>query len=96
MVTAMVGGHPEVSPIRRYWSLLIPERRDLSVIVAFAMMDGILMLASLIAVETLVNTVAFGRYLQPVIVLALILFVFLTFAAGRGSGRADRTAGVGG
>jgi putative ABC transport system ATP-binding protein len=76
------GGHPEVSPIRRYWSLLIPERRDLSVILAFAMMDGILMLASPIAVETLVNTVAFGRYLQPIIVLALILFTFLTFAAG--------------
>lgn len=76
------GGHPEVSPIRRYWALLIPERRDLSVILVFAMMDGILMLASPIAVETLVNTVAFGRYLQPVIVLALILFIFLTFAAG--------------
>lgn len=76
------GGHPEVSPVRRYLALLRPERRDLSVIFVFALMDGLLMLASPIAVETLVNTVAFGRYLQPIIVLAVILFIFLTFAAG--------------
>jgi putative ABC transport system ATP-binding protein len=76
------GGHPEIPPVRRYWALMVPERRDLSVILAFAIMDGILMLASPIAVETLVNTVAFGRYLQPIIVLAVVLFIFLTFAAG--------------
>jgi len=76
------GEHPEVPPFRRYWALMVPERQDLSVILAFAIMDGILMLASPIAVETLVNTVAFGRYLQPVIVFAVVLFTFLTFAAG--------------
>ena len=31
--------------------------------------------------EALVNTVAFGRYLQPVVVLAFLLFTFLAFAA---------------
>ena len=39
-------------------------------------------IATPIAVEALVNTVAFGRFLQPVVVLALMLFVFLAFAAG--------------
>jgi putative ABC transport system ATP-binding protein len=75
------GSHAEVAPFSRYWALMVPERRDLWVIVIFAMMDGLFLLASPIAVETLVNTVAFGRYLQPIIVLALLLLTFLTFAA---------------
>jgi ABC-type bacteriocin/lantibiotic exporter with double-glycine peptidase domain len=75
------GSHPEVAPFSRYWALMVPERRDLWVVVIFAMMDGLFLLASPIAVETLVNTVAFGRYLQPIIVLALLLLTFLTFAA---------------
>ena len=37
-----------------------------------------------VAVEALVNTVAFGRYLQPVVVLAILLFTFLAFAAEGG------------
>jgi ABC-type bacteriocin/lantibiotic exporter with double-glycine peptidase domain len=37
------------------------------------------MLATPMAVETLVNTVAFGRFLQPIMVLALILLMFLGF-----------------
>ena len=50
-------------------------------ILVFSLVVGVLTLASPIAVEALVNTVAFGQYLQPVIVLALILFTFLAFAA---------------
>jgi putative ABC transport system ATP-binding protein len=75
------GSHPEVTPFSRYWALMVLERRDLWVVIVFAMMDGLFLLASPIAVETLVNTVAFGRYLQPIIVLALLLLTFLTFAA---------------
>ena len=75
------GSHHDLSPIRRYWKLMLPERSDLWVILVFAVMDGVLMLASPIAVETLVSTVAFGRYLQPIVVLAVALLIFLTFAA---------------
>ena len=50
-------------------------------IVVFSIIDGVLLLATPIAVEALVNTVAFGRYLQPIVVLAIMLFTFLTFAA---------------
>lgn len=42
---------------------------------------GLLALATPIAVEALVNTVAFGTLLQPVIVLALVLFACLGFMA---------------
>ena len=47
----------------------------------FALLVGVLALAMPVAVEALVNTVAFGRYLQPVVVLAILLFTFLAFAA---------------
>lgn len=50
-------------------------------ILVFSIIDGVLLLVTPIAVEALVNTVAFGRYLQPIIILAILLFTFLAFAA---------------
>lgn len=70
-----------VSPMRRLWRLVLPEKKDLWVILVFSIIDGVLLLATPIAVEALVNTVAFGQYLQPIIILAILLFTFLAFAA---------------
>ena len=70
-----------VKPYERLIGLLCPEKSDLWTVLVFSIMVGILALASPIAVEALVNTVAFGRYLQPVIVLSFILLTFLGFAA---------------
>jgi putative ABC transport system ATP-binding protein len=71
----------EPSPLSRFLHLLRPERSDIAVIVVFGIVVGLLTLSTPIAVEALVNTVAFGRFLQPVIVLAIILFTFLGFSA---------------
>lgn len=68
-------------PFSRLWGLLQPERKDLWVVLLFSVVVGLLAIASPVAVEALVNTVAFGRFLQPVIVLAILLFTFLAFAA---------------
>lgn len=65
------------TPLERLRGLLRPEWPDIWVILVFAMVVGLLTLATPIAVESLVNTVAFGTLLQPVIVLAIILFAFL-------------------
>ncbi len=70
-----------LKPFARLLRLARPERKDLWVILVFSMVVGVLALAAPIAVEALVNTVAFGRYLQPVVVLAILLFTFLAFAA---------------
>lgn len=51
-------------------------------IVLFTAIVGLLALASPIAVEALVNSVAFGGLIQPVVVLTLILLACLAFAAG--------------
>lgn len=85
--------HPELSdvdgarqlgmkPTRRLFRLLRPEWNDIWIILVFAFVAGVLSLATPIAVEALVNTVAFGRLLQPVVILAALLFGFLAFAGG--------------
>lgn len=67
-------------PVARLAELLRPEWDDIWIILAFAFVAGLLSLSTPIAVEALVNTVAFGRLLQPVVVLATLLFGFLAFA----------------
>lgn len=69
------------SPLARLKQVLQPEMTDVWLVVLFAFVVGLLALATPIAVESLVNTVAFGRYLQPIVVLAAILFGFLAFSA---------------
>ena len=71
-----------LSPIRRLLALLRPESTDIRSVIIFAIFVGILSLTTPLAVEALVNTVAFGKYLQPLIVLSIIVFVFLAFRAG--------------
>lgn len=72
--------HAHPSPQARLWHLLWPERRDIGVVIIFAVMVGILMLAVPVTIETLVNTVSFRGLQQPVVVLSLLLFVCLAFA----------------
>ena len=68
-------------PFERLMALIRADSSDLWAILVFSMVVGILALATPIAVEALVNTVAFGRYLQPIVILSLILLTFLGFAA---------------
>lgn len=75
------GHERHASPWSRLLALLAPERGDIIVIIIFAVLVGVLALSTPIAVESLVNTIAFGQLLQPVIVLAALLFTLLAFAA---------------
>lgn len=73
--------HSPANPLSRLLTLMKPEWSDIWIVVVFAFTVGLLTLATPIAVESLVNTVAFGRFMQPIVVLALILLIFLTFSA---------------
>ena len=73
--------HPHFSPLRRLVAILRPEARDIWVVSVFSAIVGLLALATPITVEALVNTVAFGSLLQPVVVLSLVLLGFLGFAS---------------
>jgi ABC-type bacteriocin/lantibiotic exporter with double-glycine peptidase domain len=66
---------------RRLLGLLRMERKDIWVVIVFSIWVSILSLAIPITVETLVNTVAFGALVQPVVALAVLLAGCLTFAA---------------
>jgi ABC-type bacteriocin/lantibiotic exporter with double-glycine peptidase domain len=68
-------------PGQRLRALLRVERRDLSVIVVYSVVIGLLTLVLPIAVQSLVNTVAFGNVLQPLVVLTLIVLAALGFSA---------------
>jgi ABC-type bacteriocin/lantibiotic exporter with double-glycine peptidase domain len=62
-------------------ALLRLERRDVWTILAFALGVGLLSIVTPAAIEALVNTVAFGVLLWPVVVLALVMLAFLVFSA---------------
>ena len=72
------GEHP--TPFRRFMGLLKLEKNDIWTVVLFALVSGVLGLATPLAVESLVNVVSWGTYLQPLIVLAVILLASLGLA----------------
>lgn len=78
---SVAGEGAAATPVERLWSLFRPESSDLWIIVIFALANGILALATPIAVESLVNTVTFGQLLQPIVILAVMLLAFLVFSA---------------
>jgi ABC-type bacteriocin/lantibiotic exporter with double-glycine peptidase domain len=77
------GGHhggAKTRPMKRLVEALRLERSDVWTVVAFATAVGVLSIVTPAAIEALVNTVAFGAYLWPVIVLAGVMFAFLVLA----------------
>ena len=69
-----------VHPLRRLLRLVRPDRRDLLAVAIFAVAIGVLLLATPIAVQALVNFVALGGAIPPLLVVTLFLFLGLTFA----------------
>jgi putative ABC transport system ATP-binding protein len=67
-------------PFRRLWRFFSPDYRDIGAMILFGTVAGLLGLTTPLAVEWVVSTVAFGRYLQPLVVLSLMMFVLLSFA----------------
>ncbi|MFN0019599.1 MAG: peptidase domain-containing ABC transporter [Pirellulaceae bacterium] len=77
-----VSVHSEtMSPPARLWALLRPERSDLLVLFVFSLIVGLLTLTTPIAFQSMVDTVAFGRFLQPLVVLTMLLLTFMAFSA---------------
>ncbi|MDA8743297.1 ATP-binding cassette domain-containing protein [Rubripirellula amarantea] len=72
--------HVHASPLKRFIGLLYLERRDILTVALFGFVSGLLTLATPLAVESLVNVVSWGTYLQPLIVLGAILLACLGIA----------------
>ncbi len=69
------------SPLSRTLMIIRAEWSDIWVVLVFALLSGILALATPMAVQVMVSFVAFGRFLQPVIVLSLMLMGLTSFWA---------------
>ncbi|RYG24415.1 ATP-binding cassette domain-containing protein [bacterium] len=69
-----------ISPLSRFAGLLRAERGDLAVLGVYTLAVALLTLAVPFAVQALVNTIATGIFLQPVIVLTLIVLGGLAVA----------------
>ncbi len=78
-------------PIKRLIQLTWPDRGDFLIVLVFAFAIGFLSLATPVAVQTLVNFVAFGGSTQPVVVIGLLLLSLLLFV---GAMRAVKTVVV--
>lgn len=73
-------GTPRMTPDVRLRALLSRERQTLTVAVVYSVVIGLLSLVVPVAVQSLVNTIAFGSALQPLVVLTLFVFVALGFS----------------
>ena len=70
-----------MAPVARLKALLQGERQTLWVAVVYSVVIGLLSLVVPIAVQSLVNTIAFGSAMQPLVVLTLLVAVGLGFSA---------------
>ena len=71
-----------LSPFARVRELARLEAADLRAVLVYSVGVGLFALTTPIAVQSLVNTVAFGALLQPLVVLSILLLGGLVFAAG--------------
>jgi len=69
-------------PLERLQQLIHIEREDIGTLIAYGIGIGVMSLGMPVAVQALVNTIAFGALLQPLVVLTLILLVLLSFSNG--------------
>jgi putative ABC transport system ATP-binding protein len=83
MTTSHSGGKPwhGAAPWIRLRSWLQFEKSNLWVAIIYSVAIGILSLALPLATQSLVNTVAFGSILQPIVVLSILLLAFLSFSS---------------
>ncbi len=78
-----------LEPFARLRALLVGERQTLWVAAVYSVVIGLLTLVLPIAVQSLVNTVAFGAALQPLVVLTLFVLLALGFSTVLNGARAS-------
>ncbi|OYW71326.1 MAG: hypothetical protein B7Z37_28095 [Verrucomicrobia bacterium 12-59-8] len=71
-------GHGSVSPVRRFFGLLLAERREVRTLLVFSVFSALLYLAVPLAVDAIVSNLAFGGqsrpFVQALVVVGLALF----------------------
>lgn len=78
--TVSIAKEDAKKPLRRFLGLLRFDVRDIILIALFGLVAGVLTLAAPLAVESLVNVVSWGTYVQPLVVLASFLMACMVLA----------------
>ncbi len=73
-------GKPHPSPFLRLRGWMEAERKDIWVVIIYSIFIGLLSLVVPIATQNLVNTIAFGTLLQPLVVLSILVLLALIFS----------------
>ncbi len=73
--------HDHVPPLTRVFKLLAPDRRDIIIVMVFAVAIGLFNLVTPVVAMAVVNTAAQQTLAQQVIVLSIALLVALSLAA---------------
>jgi ABC-type bacteriocin/lantibiotic exporter with double-glycine peptidase domain len=73
--------HHGPAPVSRLWELLHPERRELWMVIVYALAVGVLSLATPITAMAVVNTAALATLVQQLFILCLVLLACLGLAA---------------
>lgn len=76
------GRDHQPSPVQRLRGLVTMERDAVAVVVVYAVAVGVLSLATPLAIQVLINWLAFGALYQPVVFLSIALLLCLGLAAG--------------
>jgi putative ABC transport system ATP-binding protein len=77
----MASAHDHPTPWSRLWSLVRAERPLVRTLLALSLAVGVLQLGTPVAVQALVDAVAFGGLVQPLVILALVLLGCLSLVA---------------
>lgn len=65
------------NPIQRFYGLITGHKKILLVLLSYTFMTGLLSLAVPLAAQSLVNTIAAGMFIQPLVILTGLLFTGL-------------------
>ena len=74
-------GDSHADPVSELRAFLSTYRADIATVTLYAACVGLFALATPVAVQAVVSTLAFGTVLQPLIVLVVLLLSCLTFAS---------------
>jgi ABC-type bacteriocin/lantibiotic exporter with double-glycine peptidase domain len=68
-------------PMKRLWALVLEDKRDLAILSAYTLSVGAAALIVPVTAKTMVNTIASGVLIQPLVVLSAVLFGGLAFVS---------------
>ena len=72
---------PTLTPLRRFWRLLAPDRKDIGYIYLYAILIGLISLAGPVGVQAIINLIAGGDFNASLVVLVVVVAAATAFVS---------------